>query len=987
MALENRVSYFRVKLNLYNTKMKNLVIILSCLFSCSFQAQCQEDLAAYNLAQLDSIYQEKDQARRYGELLPYALASLEKGEKELDKKDLAYARILYQLGYAYLRSRDMKNAATYLNQAKEIQAAKIPKDPVYAETLAMLGMLNFLKGGYEKAELFGVNAMNIRKATIGTKHPDYLKSLNNLGILYTEMSENAKAESFYIEAINIQKETLGEQPSVVYAQTLGNLANLYSAKIDYKKAAALYIEAKDIFKAIFGDQHPVYAQTISNLGGLYAEMQDYAKAESLLLEALALQKKVYGEQHPSFARSLSSLASLYQGMNDYERAEMIFLETETIQKNTLGVNHPLYIKTLNSIATLYRKMKLFDRGWGYVLLAVEANANLKLSKNINKTWIDSLTNATYISFSQINNSLTIIYDLLNMEDLNVEQQQVIQLAITLLEQHKNEFTDDEDKLVLLERSGRWVLTAMHLLDKDKEAEEAWNIVEQNKSVLLMNATSTKKAYSFGFLPDSLINQEKRLQQQYSVAKAQLAENRNESEKDNLRNVLNSLNVKIDKFKQRVEKDYPKYAALKYKYEVAKVEELQTTLDKKTAVLEYLLGDSMVYILYADQKQVKVKTCVIANARFDEKVKSLHHSLSDYQLITKNQEKAYTTYSQNAYWFYQNLVAPVLENSEGIEQLMIVTDGKLGHLPFETFLVEEAPQKRVSYNELHYLIKDYKISYNYSATLWKENKTKKKQANNGKILGIAANYTTQLDSSKQDWRLLTNRSLRSHLGPLPAARKEVEALSEQFVGYFGFDDLAVEAEFKAKAKDYAVIHLAMHGLLNSNNPMLSSLAFTEDGDSLENNFLQAHEISKLELNADLVVLSACETGYGKFETGNGISSLARAFMYAGVPSMIVSLWQVNDQATSMIMSKLYTNLAEGMNKDAALSKAKLDYIQSAKGIAAHPAFWSAFVLMGNENPVSISKKGGFNWLGWGLGIGALVFFVLAFGLRKSRKEVA
>jgi len=219
--------------------------------------------------------------------------------------------------------------------------------------------------------------------------------------------------------------------------------------------------------------------------------------------------------------------------------------------------------------------------------------------------------------------------------------------------------------------------------------------------------------------------------------------------------------------------------------------------------------------------------------------------------------------------------------------------------------------------------------------------------------------------------------------LTAARKEVELLSENVSGLFVFDTLASERFFKEKASTYAVIHLAMHGILNKQEPMLSSLAFTEDNDSLENNFLQAYEISKMELNADLVVLSACETGFGKFERGNGIASLARAFMYAGAPAMIVSLWQVNDYTTSVIMEIFYYNLAKGMHKDEALRQAKMQFIESSEGITAHPAFWSPFVLIGNDSPTSISRKGAF--LPWAIGVGILLILLSTLILRRRKQK--
>ncbi len=216
---------------------------------------------------------------------------------------------------------------------------------------------------------------------------------------------------------------------------------------------------------------------------------------------------------------------------------------------------------------------------------------------------------------------------------------------------------------------------------------------------------------------------------------------------------------------------------------------------------------------------------------------------------------------------------------------------------------------------------------------------------------------------------------------------MEALEQQYRGFFAFDSLVSEKVLLEKAREYAIIHLAMHGLLDENRPMLSSLVLTENGDSLHDNFWQAHEISKLELTADLVVLSACETGYGRFETGNGIASLARAFMYARVPSLVVSLWQVNDASTSIIMQNFYKHLASGMTKSAALRQAKLDYIEKVDNpIAAHLAFWSPFILIGDERPVKIKRKGGGNWIWLGIGAGALLLGGLGFGLSR-RKRVA
>ena len=138
-------------------------------------------------------------------------------------------------------------------------------------------------------------------------------------------------------------------------------------------------------------------------------------------------------------------------------------------------------------------------------------------------------------------------------------------------------------------------------------------------------------------------------------------------------------------------------------------------------------------------------------------------------------------------------------------------------------------------------------------------------------------------------------------------------------------------------------------------MLSSLAFAEDKDTVENNFWQAHEIASCNLNANLVVLSSCETGYGAFQQGNGIASIARAFMYADVSALVVSLWPVNDQSTAPLMQYFYHNLAKGIHKDQALQNAKLSYIEQAEEHRAHPAYWAPFIQQGDNCPIQLRKK--------------------------------
>ncbi|MBL4649707.1 MAG: CHAT domain-containing protein [Aureispira sp.] len=221
-----------------------------------------------------------------------------------------------------------------------------------------------------------------------------------------------------------------------------------------------------------------------------------------------------------------------------------------------------------------------------------------------------------------------------------------------------------------------------------------------------------------------------------------------------------------------------------------------------------------------------------------------------------------------------------------------------------------------------------------------------------LLAVAADYDSP--SFTQNNRTEEDLLIRQHLIPLPGVVNEVKALEKIVLGTFLYGNDASEEVFKNKFADHGIIHLAMHGILNQKNPIASSLAFTENGSQVEDNFLHASEISNLSLNAQLVVLSACETGYGKFERGEGIMSLARSFMHAGVPSLVVSLWQVNDYSTAKIMEKFYIELKNGRSKSEALRAAKLFYLENTKDISAHPALWAAFIQLGNPDPLELKQ---------------------------------
>jgi CHAT domain-containing protein len=865
------------------------------------------------------------------------------------------------------------------------------KDSIYANYTANLGFFYHKRGEYEKAEAFYLETNAFFIAVYGKRNENYSTGLNNLASLYREIGQYEMAEPLFGEVLNIDKQLFGMK-SLEYATGLNNLALLYLDQKRYVKAEPLLLRSMDIRKGIYGEKHPMYARALNNLAGLYTKMKRYKESASLYIEAQDINTIRLGKEHVSYANSMSNLASLYHLQEDYTKAEPLHLEALSIEEQALGKEHPQYINSLNKLGLLYYSMEQYDLTWSFLQQSIQIATQTNVSMNITEAWKDSLLQLDFDSYSMLHhttNALELMYKVLGARgENNTRKKQVIvvDLALALLERGRNNFFNYKDKLRLLSESNNWILKRLALLDKSTESEKAFQIAEQNKSVLLMEAAQAQAAYQMGDLPDSLIQLEQQIIKRQNKIYNKLQDKRPLPEKDSLRILLNGLNTKRKAFKTRIERDFPKYTNLKYQQKHTKVSEIQALLKADEAMIEYVIGDSIVYILYLDQHTLRVVEQPLDKKLLKWEIKKMHQTLSDYKLLSSQEKEAYRSYTSSAHWFYQNLVAPILSPSKKIKKLIVITDGELGHLPFEVFLVEAAAQKQTDYADLHYLMNDYVFSYHYSATLWKENKEGVVPQNNGQVLGVAANYTTNVESSSNYTRLPAYQRIREDLGPLPNARKELKMLSKQFEGYFAFDNVASEKVFKEKSSEFAVIHLAMHGLLNSRAQMLSSLVFTEDGDSVENNFLQAYEISKLNLNANLVVLSACETGFGKFEKGNGIASLARSFMYAGASSLVVSLWQVNDFSTSEIMKFFYQNLAKDMDTAEALRAAKLEYMKKAKGVFKHPAFWSPFVQIGTSNAIYLELKSDrlpLWW--WGLGVFGIVL-LLVFWKKKGESNV-
>jgi CHAT domain-containing protein len=259
------------------------------------------------------------------------------------------------------------------------------------------------------------------------------------------------------------------------------------------------------------------------------------------------------------------------------------------------------------------------------------------------------------------------------------------------------------------------------------------------------------------------------------------------------------------------------------------------------------------------------------------------------------------------------------------------------------LVMTLPDTATGYSGLNCLMNNHAVGYGYSATLLFDNKVHHKGLPLRSLVAFAPEYSHYRSGSK----VIAHGDEPKNLFYV---RDEVSYVSKLYGGKTVTGDDAVKSRFLTCAGDYRILHLAMHGLIDEDNPMFSKLVFSPSPDTSHDNYLNTYEIYNMSLNADMAVLSACNTGTGKYVRGEGIMSMARGFYYAGCPAIMATRWSVYDKSTEEIIRKFYFYLAQGFSKIEALRRARLDFLRTADPFRSHPRFWAAFACIGDPSPV-------------------------------------
>jgi CHAT domain-containing protein len=538
-------------------------------------------------------------------------------------------------------------------------------------------------------------------------------------------------------------------------------------------------------------------------------------------------------------------------------------------------------------------------------------------------------------------------------------------ALAALDYQQSTFTEESSKSFHLSKNypiyEQAISVSLLKADVDHNdtlRQNTFTYTEKSKAALLQAQIKAADALAFAGLPDSLLEQEHNLRINITWREKQrqslLDKGLTETDTNTLRisGIIFDLKQQYENLKKRFETEYPDYYRLKYDLSTVSLAYLQDTLlQKDQALLEYFTGDSSLFLFV-----VRPDTFLVQEVKRDFPLEawidSLRFGLYGYYAADKGLRtdslrlSALNSYIRHAQLLQQKLIAPVAAYLP--ENVILVPDGPLGYIPFDALLTG-APEDSNNFKSYPYLLQQHQFSYTYSATLLREMRDKKHRQEPEKDFAAFApfyNGDTTLLASMYAYDEL----MRKDLQPLVYSGPEVAAAAKLMKGETIAGSAATEERFTSTAGNYRILHLATHGRADNRVGDYAFLAFTELKDSIENELLYVKDLYNLQLNADLVVLSACETGIGKLQRGEGIISLARAFAYAGAKSIVTSLWSVNDKSTSELMRFFYRELRRGKDKDEALRLARQRLLRESNVRNAHPFFWAAFVPLGDMRGV-------------------------------------
>ncbi|MBT29540.1 MAG: hypothetical protein CMO01_07740 [Thalassobius sp.] len=767
-----------------------------------------------------------------------------------------------------------------------------------------LGVCNREKNDFEKAYTYGNKALSLIESR-KDKDPRFIELClaMNANILL-KLDSIDQATLILEKAIEFNKINYSGKPNVYLVQHLNNLGFTYLSEEKYTDGLIYLNKGLEVAANLEGNEMLLKKSYIyENLGNIYKKTEQYSIAIESLSKSLKIREEIYGDKHNLVGESYKFLGFVYQQSEEESIALKMFQKSFIASIKSYSDSN---IYHYPSRAQLVDNVRLIEP------LNAKAHTFLNLYKK-NSKGIDALKAA--------------------LEGFN--------LADSLTTTFQDIYPRETSKLRFLDlyhdiyEGGVEAAYQLYQITKDKKyLANAFYLIENSKAKILTEAFYKAQKVNEVGIPDSIIHREDEINQKIAYYQS------NNGVKDAQQILFDLDNEKRDLINS-IKENYPKYYDEKYVTSSINLDLIQKELAQKSqAILSYFIGEENSFVEVINGEQLDI-------VKLDQDVDSL--VIVFYEHMQKGYSQAlnkavYNDFLQIAFTLYSKLIAPADHYLKSEDGLIIVPDGLLAFVPFEAFITQKIKNEKgiIDYKNQPYLIKKYNIGYQYNLKLILNKNTANYSFSSPSVL--AYSYSKHKEGGEV-------AEVRKMLATIPGAPVELDAIQQFFEGNYFYGEEATESSFKKLVKNFDILHLAIHGTADSEDSYGAYLQFRPEINETDDSRLYNFELYNMELKAKLAVLSACESGMGRRNRGEGILSIGRGFAYAGCPTTMMSLWQVNDKATADIISLFYKKLNEGLNISTSLQTAKLTYLNSSDEITAHPAYWAPMIMYGENSKLT------------------------------------
>lgn len=752
---------------------------------------------------------------------------------------------------------------------------------------------------------------------------------NNLGIAYKRMGDYGACKSSLLKSLSYQSNQTNQYtPSKVTGLNNLALANIYLEK--YSEAETYYLQLLNLITHEYGSSHLRNGYTYRNLGLSLFYQDSFDKAEFCFQKALSIFKQNLDSNYDEIADIKRLLGTTFLRKGDKNQGEQYLLDAVSDWDNLQRTSHDGLTEAFAELSQLYYQLGNHNKSQEYL-----RNGYKSVRYSIETPFyfdpLQSPIGLVHLLKIQLRISLDEWYSC-SLGTWNKNIDHLFQVCDSLSQYIKYRFDDLGTRRKIYSQM-KWMheyrLEYLYQIQKNQpEANtQIFNIFEKSSNVFLYEKSAENHLEEWLDMPLQILERKNRLTDSISrhLRIIDLHSKKDNSHKytQSLRR-YNSFKDSLERLLSEIKSHYPTYYHTLYNLNLVTVQDVQHALPDGTCAISYFLGNSHAYALIVDNQNSRINQLAPASIIRD-KVKTLNDLLHN------------RGHSEDIQSICEDLGHLLLKGVDltRVKKLTIIPDGILGQLPFELLLKNNQN-----------LLSQIAINYEYAHTihLRKTGSVKIKQA-----LFMAPVFDNMNPNL-----LAANQTTRGGQVYLPATKTEVTELATLFgTKPFLFENASKEI-FKKRAPEADLIHLATHGVIDLEIPDLSHLHFYANSDE-EDKILHAGEIVNMKLKADLITLSACNTGTGKLQHGEGISSLGRAFAYSGVTNQVISLWPVHDESTRKIMNYYYKNLKRGIGKGTALLVAKQQYLKHSPKALQHPYYWAGLIYYGVDTPMYFEQN--------------------------------